>query len=209
MSEPAKNPGQQPESYQPRKPEIITMAAQAQEDTKHMCMKNNRPEIITFQMRRDAFLFLGVEQAVTSGTDFGAVWETYFKTAESCGFGDYEYVIWYYKDGAQMYFVGKMADGADDVPEGFSLASFPACEYLAVTHEWLPTGENLYTDGILLTQNYVGIGQTHDYKENVPVPEGYVRYDGPDSPITQIEKETSNARGECRFERWVPIKKVD
>jgi len=30
MSEPSKKPGQQPESYQPRRPEIVTMAAQAQ-----------------------------------------------------------------------------------------------------------------------------------------------------------------------------------
>ena len=30
MSEPAKKPGQQPESYQPRRPEIVSMAAQAQ-----------------------------------------------------------------------------------------------------------------------------------------------------------------------------------
>jgi len=86
---------------------------------------------------------------------------------------------------------------------------FPACEYLVVTHEWLSTDANLYKNGILLTQNYVGIGQTHVYRENIPAPDGYVRYDGPDSPITQIEIENSNDKGESRFERWVPIKKAE
>jgi len=171
-----------------------------------MCRKS-KPEIITFQAQLDEFYYLGVEQIVTPTTDFGTVWDYYFKTVEGTEFSAYDYVIWYYKDNAQIYFVGKVADNAEKVPEGFSLVKFPACEYLVVTHEWLPTDENLYANGILLTQNYVGIGQTHAYRENIPVPDGYIRYDGPDSPITQIEIEKTNDRGESRFERWVPIKK--
>lgn len=170
--------------------------------------ETNKPKIVTFQMQHDEFLFLGVEQAVTNSTDFGAVWDNYFKTVEGSGFGEYEYVIWYYKNNAQIYFVGKMVNGADKVPEGFSLAKFPACEYLVVTHEWLPVSENLYVNGILLTQNYIGIGQTQDYRENVLIPDGYVRYDDPNSPMTQIEKENSNTKDGKRFERWVPIKKA-
>ena len=166
----------------------------------------DNPKIVTFQTRLDKFLFLGVEQVVTPGSDFGAVWDHYFKTVEGSGFGDYEYVIWYYKNNAQIYFVGKMVDDADSVPEGFSLAEFPTCEYLVVTHEWLAANEDMYVNGILTTQNYAGIGQTHDYRENVPMPDGYVRYDGPDSPITQIEKENANTEYGSRFERWVPIK---
>jgi len=174
-----------------------------------MSAKKSKPEIITFQARLDAFRFLGIEQIVTPASDFGAVWDHYFKTAEGSGCSAYDYIIWYYKNNAQMYFVGKVAHGAGEVPEGFSLVKFPACEYLVVTHEWLPADANLYENGILLTQNYVGIGQTHVYREDIPVPDGYVRYDGPDSPITQIEIENTNDRGESRFERWVPIKRKE
>ena len=165
--------------------------------------ETNKPKIVIFQTRLDEFLFLGIEQVVTPTTNFGKVWDTYFKTAEGSGFSDYEYIIWYYKNNEQVYFVGKMVDSAENVPAGFSTARFPACEYLVVTHEEC---ENLH-DGIGLTQEYAGIGQTHSYRENIPMPEGYVRYDGPDSPITQIEKENANPKGGGRFERWVPIKK--
>ena len=168
----------------------------------------DKPKIITFQTQLDEFLFLGVEQVVTNSTDFGTVWDNYFKTVEGSEFGDYEYVIWYYKNNTQIYFVGKMVDEADKILEGFSLVKFPACEYLVVTHDWLPENENLYLNGILPTQNYIGIGQTHDYRENVSMPDGYIRYDDPNSPITQIEKENHSFDGESRFERWVPIKKI-
>ena len=163
----------------------------------------NKPKIVTFKTQLDEFLFLGVEQVVTSSTNFGQVWDYYFKTAEKSGSGDYDYIIWYYKNNEQIYFVGKMVDGAENIPEGFSLAKFPACEYLVVTHEEC---ENLH-DGIGLTQEYAGIGQTHAYRENVPMPDGYVRYDDPSSPITQIEIENANPNGGGRFERWIPIKK--
>ena len=165
-------------------------------------------EIVTFQTQLDGFLFLGVEQVVTKSTDFRAVWDNYFKIAEGSGFGEYEYVVWYYKNNEQIFFPGKMVDGTEKAPKGFSLVKFPPCEYLVVTHEWLPKGENLYVNGILPTQNYIGIGQTHDYKENIPMPDGYVRYDGPNDPITQIEKENTNTKDGNRFERWVPIRKL-
>ncbi|MCL2507621.1 MAG: GyrI-like domain-containing protein [Oscillospiraceae bacterium] len=168
--------------------------------------ETDKPKIVTFRARLDEFLFLGVEQAVTNSTDFGKVWDYYFKTAGGSGLGgEYDYIIWYYKNNEQIFFVGKMVDGADEIPEGFSLVKFPACEYFVVTHE---ACENLH-DGIFLTQSYVGIGQTHDYREHVPMPDGYMRFDGPDSPITQIENENANATGGGRFERWVPIKKID
>ena len=82
---------------------------------------------------------------------------------------------------------------------------FPACEYMVVTHEWLSDMH----EGIGLTSDYIGIGQTHKYKDNIPMFDGYVRYDDPDSPITQIEFENENTKDGSRFERWVPIKKVE
>ncbi len=170
----------------------------------------DKPKIITFLAKRGEFYFLGVEQAVTPATDFGAVWDNYFKTVEGSGFASYDYVIWYCKNREQIFFPGKVVDGTAEVPNGFNLVKFPACEYLVVTHEWMPAGGNLYTGGILPTQNYIGIGQTQEYKENAPMPEGYARYDGPDDPITQIEIEAKNpdSKDSKRFERWVPVKKI-
>jgi len=94
-----------------------------------------------------------------------------------------------------------------EASEGFSLVKFPACEYLVVTHEWLPTGTELYDDGIVPTQKYAGIGQTQGYKAELPMPDGYARYDGADGPVTQIENENNTENG-CRFERWIPIRKL-
>ena len=165
--------------------------------------KTNKPKIFTFKAQRDEFLFLGFEQVVTSTSDFGVVWDNFFKVAEKVGFGDYEQIVWYYKNGEQIYSVGKIVESIDEVPDGFSLVKFPACEYMVVTHEWLT---DIY-DGIPLTQNYIGIGQSHDYQENVPMFDGYVRYDDPNSPIAQIEIENYAAKDKARFERWVPINK--
>ena len=167
--------------------------------------KKNQLKIFTFKTQLDEFLFLGFEQVVTSNSDFGIVWDNFFKMSEKVNFGNYEQIIWYYKNNEQIYFVGKIVENTDVVPEGFSLVKFPACEYMVVTHEWTI---NLL-DGIGITQNYIGIGQTHSYKENIPMFDGYVRYDYPDSPITQIEIENANGNENGRFERWMPIKKIE
>ena len=167
--------------------------------------RTSKTKVFTFKAEREEFLFLGFEQAVTNTTDFGTVWDTYFKAAEKAGFSTEQMqIIWYYKDGEQIYFVGKIVEAEEDVPDGFSLAKFPACEYMVVTHEWLDNA----IEGIDLTQNYIGIGQTHSHVENIPMFDGYVRYDDPDSPITQIEIENTVAKGKARFERWMPIKKL-
>ncbi|MCL2547361.1 MAG: MerR family transcriptional regulator [Oscillospiraceae bacterium] len=167
-----------------------------------------KPALILFQSRMDEFQFLGVEQVVTPDSDFGMVWDTYFKTAEKAGqTAPYSHIVWHYKNNEQVYFVGNIVSNAKEVPDGYSAVKFPACEYLVVTHEWLPDGADMYTNGIVLTQNYCGIGQTHSPREGVQMPEGYVRFDDPDSPITQIEIESKSKDGN-RFERWVPIKKV-
>ena len=162
-----------------------------------------KPKIFTFKTQRDEFLFIGFEQVVTNTSDFGIVWDNFFNAAEKAEFGDYEQIIWHYKSGEQIYSVGKIVESTDEVPDGFSLVKFPACEYMVVTHEWLTD----FHVGIPLTQNYIGIGQTHDYQENIPMFDGYVRYDDPNSPITQIEIENYVAKDKARFERWMPIKK--
>ena len=168
----------------------------------------NNPKIITFKEKLGEFYFLGFAQAVTPETDFEQVWGNYFDAVGAAGLdGEYDRIVWYGKDKVQFYFVGKVADSASVVPEGFSLVKFPACEYLVVTHEWLDNEEDMCTIGNAATQDYAGIGQTHAYKADLPMPDGYVRYDDPDSPITQIENE-NRTEGKCRFERWIPIKKM-
>ena len=168
-----------------------------------------KPAIVVYQSYKDEFLFLGVEQVVTPNTDFGMVWDTYFKAVEKASIAiPYSHIIWYYKNGKQVYFVGNMVASADEIPTGYSAVLFPACEYLVVTHEWLPEGEDLYSSGIMLTQNYCGIGQTHYPCEGMQIPEGYARFDSPNSFITQIEVENKSKYG-IRFERWIPIKKLD
>ena len=165
----------------------------------------NKPKVFTFKAQLDDFLFLGYEQVVTSATDFGMVWDNFFKESDKVGFGKYEQIIWYYKKGEQIYFVGKMVERAVEIPEGFSLVKFPACEYMVVTHEWISD----FHDGIFLTQEYIGIGQTQDHKGSIPMLDGYIRYDGPDSPITQIEIENAGNEHGSRFERWIPIRKAE
>jgi len=162
------------------------------------------PAIIIFQAHKSEFNFMGIEQVVKPDTDFVMVWDNYFKIAEKAGLAPYGHIIWYYKNDEQIYLVGNIVDDAGEIPKGCLATRFPACEYLVVTHEWLPEGADLYTNGIMLTQNYCGIGQTHYPREGMQIPEGYVRYDSPGSPITQIEVENKTKDG-IRFERWIPI----
>lgn len=162
------------------------------------------PEIVSFLGRRDEFTILGVEQAVTPDTDFAAVWDAYFATAGTDG---YECIVWYFRDNALTYLIGSTVEGAAQVPEGCVLVPFPASDYLVVTHEWLPAGEDLYLNGNVPTQEYAGIGQIFDPRDDLPLPDGYVRDDGLDGPLVQIEIEASQSENGTRFERWVPVKK--
>jgi len=165
-----------------------------------------KPAIIMFQQQMDEFLFFGVEQVAPPHENFGLVWDKYFKIAEQAGLDEYSHIIWRYKDGVQNYFVGIIESHVEKIPDNCNTAIFPACEYLVVTHEWLPQDSDLYTNGIMLTQNYCGIGQTHYPRTGFQIPDGYVRFDDPSSPITQIEIDRRSEHG-MRYERWIPIKK--
>ena len=46
-------------------------------------------------------------------------------------------------------------------------------------------------------------------RENVQMPDGDVRYDGPGSQIVLIENENFDAEEGSRWENWVPIKRVE
>jgi len=167
----------------------------------------NKPAIVTFQIHQDEFSFLGNENILTESSDFGAIWDNFFKK------GGYDPILPYAKDtkpinvwytnkaGNKIYLQGLMAGNVDKVPEGYTLTKFPASDFIVVTTEWMATNEEAVGEN--------GNGQCNRYAKTVQAPEGYVRYDSPDSPITMIEKENADTPDGSRYEVWVPIKKVD
>ncbi|MDR1328669.1 MAG: GyrI-like domain-containing protein [Oscillospiraceae bacterium] len=168
----------------------------------------NKPAVVTFQTHQDEFSFLGIENILTESksSDFGYIWNHFFKM------GGYDKInpyaidtkpinVWYTNNaGEEIYFQGLMVDNVDKVPEGYTLMKFPASDFLVVTHEWLSTNEEALK---------YGIDAGWKYEKIVQIPDGYVRYDGPGSPITIIEKENMDTPDGSRYEFWIPIKKVD
>jgi len=159
------------------------------------------PEIVTFQIQREEFYFFGKEYP--RDADMGKVWDDFISTGgyeKNKKYGKYPYscmVIFRNDPEHKTYFPGTIVEGMDDIPEGFKLAKFPACEFLVVTTEWLPTKEEA------LWQIY------HDYHRNAKIPDGYIRYDGHESQIEVIEVEHFDTEEGSRWEFWVPIKKVN
>jgi len=166
--------------------------------------------IVTFQMRHDEFLFLGIENKIVDSiqnTDFGKIWGNFFNAG---GFdkidpykkAPYDSMVVYHNNDPEcpmVYCIGSIVEGVDEVPEGYSLLKFPAREFLVVTHEWLPTKEE-------------AIGQVfavNAYQEKVQIPDGYIRYDEPGSQIMLIERENMNTENGNRYEFWVPIRKQE
>ena len=166
----------------------------------------NKPEIIVFQIHHDAFAFLGNENILTDNSDFGQIWGNFFSM------GGYDPIapyatdpkpinVWYTNTaGRRIYFQGLFVKDVDKVPDGYTLKDFPASDFLVVTTEWMETNEEAVGEN--------GNGQCNRYADTVQMPEGYMRYDGPGSPITRIEKENSNTPKGSRYEVRVPIKKI-
>jgi len=165
----------------------------------------DNPAIEVYQMHQNEFSFLGIKNIVTASSNYGNIWDNFFKA------GGYDEINPYAVDpkpinvnytnsaGEKIYFQGLMVGNVDRVPDGYTLEQFPASDFLVVTHEWS-------TDKVALN---FGIGDCGKYAKTVQIPEGYVRYDGPGSPITIIERENSDTPDGSRYEWWVPIKKVD
>ena len=166
----------------------------------------NKPATVIFKIHHDEFYFLGIENIVTESSDFGYFWDNFFKA------GGYDKIIpyaidhtpiniWYTNStGEKIYFQGLMVGNVDEVPDGYTSAKFPDSDFIVITHEWLPTNEEALEYGI-------AAGWKHE--KTVQIPDGYIRHDGPGSPITIIEKENSDTPDGSRYEMWVPIKKVD
>ena len=161
--------------------------------------------LVTFKIYLDEFSFLGFEHVVTENSDFGKFWDVFFKN------GGYKKItpkaippkldtnVWHTNDkGEKIYFQGKIVGNVKNAPENHSYKTFPACEYLVVTHEWLPTFKE--------AQKY-GIDAGWENMKTVPMPEGYVKDDGITTPITVIERDNKNTPDGSRIEFWVPIRK--
>ena len=172
-------------------------------------MENNQtiPGLIVFQVRQDEFEFLGIENKLnpTGNSDFGYFWDNFFKLGGYDNIDPYavdsiDTNVWYTNEaGEKIYFQGKMVKNVDKAAEGYTLKKFPAGDYLVLTHEWQPTFQE--------AQNYIGFGR--NYIETVQIPDGYIRYDGPGCPITEIERDNANTPEGSRIEHWLPIKKAE
>lgn len=164
-----------------------------------------KPAIKVFQIHQEAFSFLGNENILTEASDFGQIWGNFF------GLGGYAPIIPYATDaqpiniwytnpaGQEIYFQGLFVENVDKIPDGYTLADFPASDFLVVTTDWMETNDEAVGEN--------GNGRCNAYAETVQIPEGYVRDDGPGSAIGKIEKENADTPQGSRYEVWVPIKK--
>lgn len=165
----------------------------------------NKPAIITFQIHQDEFIFLGNENIITETSDFGGIWDNFFKM------GGYDPILPYATDtkpvnvwytdhaGQKIYLQGLFVKNVEKAPAGYQLVHFPASDFLVVTTEWMATNEEAVGEN--------GNGQCNRYAQTVRIPDGYVRNDGPGSLITEIEKENADTPDGSRYEVWVPIKR--
>jgi hypothetical protein len=164
-----------------------------------------KPSIIVFQYHQDEFSFLGNENILTESSDFGHIWDNFFEM------GGYDPIlpyasdskpinVWYTNNlGQRIYLQGFIVKNVVKVPDGYKLVNFPASDFLVVTTEWMATNEEAVGEN--------GNGRCNRYAETVQIPEGYVRNDGPGSPITRIERESADTPDGSRYEVWLPIKK--
>ena len=170
-------------------------------------LQERKPACVMFQIHQDAFWFLGNENIVDDESDYGYIWDNFFKM------GGYDKIapyaidlkplnVWYTNEkGEKIYFQGLMVEHVDKVPDGYVLKQFPGSDYFVITHEWTSGEEAL---------NY-GIWAGWEFERTAQMPEGYVRYDelglGSDFIISMIEKENLDTPNGSRYEHWIPIRR--
>ncbi len=163
------------------------------------------PGILLFQIHRDACVFLGNENVISATSDFGHIWDRFFRM------GGYDPILpyatdprpinaWYTNSAGQaVYSQGLFVNDVEHVPAGYTLVRFPASEYLVVTTEWMETNEEAVGEN--------GNGRCNSHADIVQMPEGYARNDGPGSFLSKLEKENADTPDGSRYEVWVPIRK--
>ena len=145
MSEPAKKPNQQPESYQPKKPEIVSMAQEAQGST--IQQTEAQPALERFKIVKcGPYRFIGKAVYVRNdwgnphahtGDIVGGVWKAkdwIFRTLDRkiecaadmpyCG-GLYMWDKYDKKSQLQGYIIGKFMKENTSVPEGMDYFDIP------------------------------------------------------------------------------------
>jgi len=167
-----------------------------------------KPALAVLRTEMPEFWFLGIEYAIrepVAENDFGPIWAHFFKSGgwdvlEPLLKAPYRSMVLYHrnKPGPLAYCIGSIVEETGKVPDGFTLARYPAGEFLVVTTEWLPTA------GDALGEN--GLGQCNQYESQVPMPEGYERHDGPDSRCVLVEREHFDTPLGSRYEIWVPVR---
>ena len=165
------------------------------------------PQIIVFQIHKDAFSFLCNENELTESSDFGYIWSHFFdiggyRPIVPYAMDDKPVNVWYQRqDGQEIYAQGLLVGKVAQVPDGYTLLDFPASDYLVVTTEWMASNEEAVGEH--------GNGQCNRYAETVQPPPGYIRNDAPGSPLTKIERENADTPEGSRYEVWIPIKKQE
>ena len=160
------------------------------------------PKIISFQVRLEAFDFLGMEHELREDSDFGAFWNSFFAKG---GYGPIDPFsadpscvnIWYCEGGKARYFQGKRVRAGAEVHPGYTLKRFPACEYLVVTTEWLP--------GYEASMQHIN----HDYYRNIPIPNGFRRHPEEEDGMFLLERWGAETEHGYRYEFWLPIERID
>jgi hypothetical protein len=169
----------------------------------------NNPTSNVSQIKHEEFLFLGKEYPCKSNreADYGKIFDDFFAVdgygvsepylVESCKKPCVDVLVFHRKSPEECFVhIGKMVEGVSEAPEGYAMAKYPACEFLLVTTEWLPTE----------SEAHKGVEEN---VKNAQLPDGYVRDDGPDGRYILIEKMFADTEKGHRWERWIPIKKID
>lgn len=168
----------------------------------------HQPEIITFQVRLEAFLFLGKEYHngvafdVWGDFDRSGGWDANRKYGKHPYAGQCMVVNHNDNPDHEIYMPGVIVEKVDEVPTGFAVKQFPARDYIVVTHEWVSSEQGMSE-----------IGRIDEYvndRENFQVPEGYQRYDEANGSVEvkfplKIEFAHTDPYQRFRWENWVPI----
>jgi hypothetical protein len=145
------------------------------------------------QKRLEEFLFLGKEYS-DKKINFGNWYEDFFKTG---GFPNRKdpsesWVNIHVITGFWTVYIGNIAEGIAEAPEGRTLKKFPAGEFAVVTSEWKPTE----------SEAHASLDEAERRKQ---MPNGYI--DDPSAYVV-IEKFYGCPERGHRWERWYPIKKA-
>ncbi|HBL84377.1 MAG: hypothetical protein A2Y17_04885 [Clostridiales bacterium GWF2_38_85] len=202
MNEPAKKIEQNTESYFPKeKPAILNLVQKIMESTPQI------PAIEIYQAHREPYQVLGIENKTLNGTvgDWGVCWNQFFKSGghdkikpfltEQPLLG----VFCQSEPGYYNYLIGGVVSGVTDIPEDMFVAEFPATDYIVVTNEWMKSIDE--------AEQQVGriVGYAHG--NELQLPDGYVKYNGPPSKLMFIESYNYDFKNNrFRFEVWLPVK---